>query len=59
MVKTLNQLDSEGRSAGTGRNSRLSYMETMLLETLSMLSGLADANNQQLGWASECWRRSF
>ena len=26
----------------------LFYMETMLLETLSMLSGLTDANNQQL-----------
>ena len=48
MVKTLNRLDSEGRSAEYRKELRLSYMETMLLETLSMLSGLTDANNQQL-----------
>lgn len=48
MVKTLNRLDSEGRSAEYRKERRLSYMETMLLETLYMLSGLTDANNQQL-----------
>ena len=47
MVKTLNRLDSEGRTAEYRQERRLFYMETMLLEALSMLSGLTDANDQQ------------
>ena len=38
MVKTLNRLDGEMRSAEYQGRRRQFYMENMLLETLSMLS---------------------
>lgn len=47
MVKTLNRLDGEMKSAEYRDSRRRFYMEQMLLECLSMLSGLTDTNNQQ------------
>lgn len=47
MVKTLNRLDGEMKSAGYLGRRRVFYMENMLLEALSMLSELADTNHQQ------------
>ncbi|MCH1948143.1 relaxase MobL [Enterocloster sp. OA13] len=47
MVKTLNRLDGEMRSAEYRHDRRQFYMENMLMEALSMLSGLTDTNNQQ------------
>lgn len=48
MVKTLNRLDGEMKSAGYRHSRRQFHMENMLLEALSMLSGLTDRNNRQL-----------
>lgn len=47
MVKTLNRLDGEMKSAEYQGRRRQFYMENMLMETLSMLSGLTDTNYQQ------------
>ena len=47
MVKTLNRLDGEMKSAEYRDNRRQFYMENMLMETLSMLAGLTDTNNRQ------------
>lgn len=47
MVKTLNRLDGEMKSAEYLGRRRAFYMENMLLEALSMLSELADTNHQQ------------
>lgn len=47
MVKTLNRLDGEMRSAEYRHDRRQFYVENMLMEALSMLSGLTDTNNQQ------------
>lgn len=47
MVKTLNRLDGEMKSTEYYFKRQQFYMENMLLEALSMLSVLADMNNQQ------------
>lgn len=44
MVKTLNRLDGEQRSAEYRHSRRLFYMEQMVMECIAMLSGLTDAN---------------
>lgn len=47
MVKTLNRLDGEMRSAEYQGCRRQFYMENMLLETLSMLSNMTGINDRQ------------
>lgn len=46
MVKTLNRLDSEYRSADYLHNRRIFYTEQMLMEALDMLAALTDSGNQ-------------
>ena len=47
MVKTLNRLDGEMKSAEYQGRRRQFYMENMLLEALSMLSDMTGTNDRQ------------
>jgi hypothetical protein len=48
MVKGLNRLDNEYRSAEYLHNRRRFYAEQLLIESLEMLSALTDYGNSQL-----------
>ena len=54
MVKTLNRLDSEYRSADYLHSRRLFYVEQMLMEALDMLSALTDSSDRR--FEDEYWK---
>lgn len=55
MVKTLNRLDDEGRTAEYREGRKRHYAEQMVLEMLDMLSAMVDANCHQYDDFEKAW----